>query len=133
MHAARVPAQTPASGTIRSMATRPRARATQQPADQRWPTAAAWLAAGPGERDVDVAVLGVPAFATSISPTGAHATPAAVRRMLGRFSTWCASRRVDLADPDDGVAPLDVGDVEDPDLDEGEWRTQTIARSSAQQ
>src|SRR4051812_12044430 len=91
--------------------------------DPRWPRAAAWLAAGPGARPVDVAVIGVPAFATSLSQTGAHATPAAVRRALARYSTWCASRRVDLADPDDGVAPLDLGDVEDPDLDEGEWRT----------
>src|SRR3954470_4117848 len=129
------------SGTIARMATRPPSRSASgsasrpadRPADPRWPTAASWLADGPGKRSVDVAVVGIPAFATSISPTGAHATPAAVRRMLARCSTWCASRRVDLADPEDGLAPLDVGDVEDPDLDEGEWRTQTLARSSAQQ
>jgi formiminoglutamase len=72
-------------------------------------------------------VLGVPAFATSLSTTGAHATPAAVRRALGRASTWCASRRVDLAT----LAPLDFGDVQDPDLDEGEWRTTTLAGSAA--
>jgi formiminoglutamase len=71
----------------------------------------------------------VPAFATSISPTGAHATPAAVRRALRRFSTWSSSQRIDLADPLLGVAPLDLGDVEDPDLDDGEWRTQTVAAS----
>jgi formiminoglutamase len=75
----------------------------------------------------------VPAFATSLSPTGAHATPAAVRRALTRFSTWCASRRVDLADPDDGIAPLDLADVEDPDLDEGEWRTSALTGSAAAQ
>jgi formiminoglutamase len=74
-------------------------------------------------------VLGVPAFATSISRTGAHATPGAVRRALGRLATWCAGRRVDLAD----LAPLDLGDVADPDLgDEGEWRTRTLAGSAAQ-
>ena len=101
--------------------------------DTRWPRAADWLAAGPGQRPVDVAVIGVPAFATSLSKTGAHATPQAVRRALARLSTWCASRRVDLADPDDGVAPLDLGDVEDPDLEEGEWRTSTFAASAAQQ
>jgi formiminoglutamase len=105
--------------------------AGQQP-DPRWPRASEWLAAGPGTRSVDVAVLGVPAFATSISPTGAHATPPAVRRALARLSTWCASRRVDLADPELGIAPLDMGDVEDPDLDEGEWRTQTAAGAAAQ-
>src|SRR4051794_41976258 len=56
--------------------------------DPRWPRAGDWLAAGPGTRTPDLAVLGVPTFATSISPTGAHATPAAVRRTLGRLSTW---------------------------------------------
>src|SRR5436305_8045989 len=56
----------------------------------------------------------------------------AVRRVLSRFSTWCASRRVDLADPELGIAPLDLGDVEDPDMDEGEWRTRTAAGSGAQ-
>src|SRR5947209_16456299 len=66
-----------------------------------------------------MAVLGVPTFATSISQTGAHATPAAVRRALARLSTWCASRHVDLGD----LAPWDAGDVEDPDvLVEGEFR-----------
>jgi formiminoglutamase len=102
---------------------------TKRP-DRRWPDAGSWLAAGPGRRAVDVAVLGVPAFATSISPTGAHATPGAVRRALGRLSTWCPSRRVDLADPDSGLAPLDLGDIEDPDQDDGEWRTQTAAGSA---
>src|SRR3954462_5378819 len=64
-------------------------------ADPRWPRASEWLAAGPGTRSVDMAVLGVPAFATSLSPTGAHATPQAVRRALTRLSTWCASRRIE--------------------------------------
>jgi formiminoglutamase len=75
----------------------------------------------------------VPAFATSLSPTAAHATPAAVRRALTRLSTWCATRRVDLADPDDGIAALDLGDVEEPDREEGEWRTSTLAQSAAAQ
>jgi formiminoglutamase len=101
-------------------------------ADPRWPRASEWLAAGPGTRSVDIAVLGVPAFATSLSPTGAHATPQAVRRALTRLSTWSVSRRVDLGDPELGIAPLDMGDVEDPDMDEGEWRTQTAAGAAAQ-
>jgi formiminoglutamase len=101
-------------------------------ADSRWPRASEWLAAGPGARSVDLAVLGVPAFATSLSPTGAHATPQAVRRALVRLSTWSLTRRVDLADPELGIAPLDMGDVEDPDLPEGDWRTRTAAGSAAQ-
>jgi formiminoglutamase len=79
--------------------------------DPRWPTAADWLAAGPGAREPDLAVLGVPTYATSISETGANATPAAVRRHLGRLSTWSVSRGLDLAD----LAALDLGDVADPD------------------
>lgn len=94
--------------------------------DARWPRAADWLAAGPGGRAVDLALLGIPTHATSLSRTGAHATPAAVRRALRRLSTWSAARGLDLAD---ALAPIDLGDVADPDLgDEGEWRTRTAAR-----
>jgi formiminoglutamase len=97
--------------------------------DRRWPRASDWLAAGPGERPVDLAVLGVPAFATSLSQTGAHATPSAVRRVLGMRSTWCASRRIDLAEM---IAPWDRGDVADPDVPvEGEWRVRTAAQTAA--
>jgi formiminoglutamase len=100
-----------------------------RPDDPRWPRAAAWLAAGPGNRAVDLAVVGVPTYATSISGSGAHATPAAVRRLLGRLSTWSPTRRLDLADE---VAPLDLGNVDDPDLgDEGDFRVRTLAASAA--
>lgn len=99
------------------------------PSDERWPKASDWLAAGPGERSVDLAILGVPTFATSISQTGAHATPGAVRRALGRYSTWSPSRRIDLAE---SLAPWDRGDVEDPDVPvEGEWRVRTAASIAA--
>jgi formiminoglutamase len=64
-----------------------------------------------------------------LSQTGAHATPSAVRRALGRFSTWCASRRIDLAEL---IAPWDRGDVHDPDIPvEGEWRVRTAAETAA--
>jgi len=82
--------------------------------DPRWPRAATWLAAGPGDRSVDLAVLGVPAHWTSLSPTGADATPAAVRWALARYSTYAAQRNADLA----GLAPVDLGDLPDPDGDE---------------
>ena len=97
--------------------------------DPRWPRAADWLAAGPPPgREPDLAVLGVPTIATSISPTGAHKTPQAVRRALARYSTWCAGRHVDLAD----LAPWDAGDVEDPDAEvEGEFRTRARAQTAA--
>jgi formiminoglutamase len=96
--------------------------------DPRWPRAGDWLAAGPGARPPDLAVLGVPTFATSISRTGAHATPAAVRRALARLSTWCASRRVDVGE----LAAWDAGDVEDPDFPvEGEFRVRVRAETAA--
>jgi formiminoglutamase len=96
--------------------------------DARWPRAGDWLAAGPGDRAVELGVLGVPTFRTSISATGAHATPAAVRRALARLSTWCASRAVDVA----ALAAWDAGDVDDPDVPvEGEFRTRTRAQTVA--
>jgi formiminoglutamase len=100
-----------------------------RPDDPRWPRAATWLANGPGDRAPDLAVLGIPTYATSISGSGAHATPNAVRHMLERLSTWCPSRGVDLAT---AIKPLDLGNVDDPDLgDEGEFRTRTAAQSAA--
>jgi formiminoglutamase len=98
-------------------------------ADERWPAAGDWLAAGPGDREVDLAVIGVPTFVTSTSTSGAHATPAAVRRALGGLSTWSASRRLDLAEL---VVPWDRGDVDDPDDQvEGEWRIRTAVETAA--
>jgi len=100
---------------------------SERPDDPRWPRAADWLAAGPGTRPPDLAVLGVPTFATSISPTGAHATPAGVRRALARLSTWSPSRQVDVT----SVAPWDLGNVDDPDDEvEGEWRTRQSAATA---
>lgn len=92
--------------------------------DPLWPRAAAWLADGPGARPVDLALLGVPAHWTSLSPTGADATPAAVRWALARYSTYAARRGVDLA----ALAPVDLGDLPDPDGDE-EGTTAAAARA----
>jgi formiminoglutamase len=96
------------------------------PVEERWPRAGHWLAAGPGEHAIDLAVVGVPAFAKSMLRSGAHATPAAIRRALHHYTTWCASRHVDLVD----LWPWDVGDVEDPDRDDGDWRARTTLRTA---
>jgi formiminoglutamase len=90
------------------------------PNDARWPRAGAWLVsrAEATSSASDFALLGVPAFRSSISPTGAHATPAAVREALMRYSTYAGSQGVDLA----RLSRLDLGDVEDPDGLEGEER-----------
>jgi formiminoglutamase len=96
--------------------------------DARWPSAADWIAAGTGGRAADLALLGVPTHATSLSPTGAYKTPAAVRQALHRLSTWSPARRIDLST----LAALDLGNVDDPDLgEEGEWRVTIAAESGA--
>jgi formiminoglutamase len=92
-------------------------------------TAARWLAAGPGARPIDLALLGVPTRAGTAGATGAHATPGAVRRALATLSPYAPARRVDLT----RLAPYDRGDVDDPDLgDEGEWRVRIAASGAAQ-
>ena len=93
--------------------------------DPRWPRAAHWLAAG--SVDPVLAVLGVPAYRTSISPTGAHATPAAVRAALARYSTYATSHDVDLAK----LAVRDAGDVDEPDGPEGEARVRAAVDALA--
>lgn len=95
--------------------------------DPRWPRASTWLASFDPGRDEPpgLAVLGVPAHRTSISPTNAHRTPAAVRASLARYSTWVESAGVDLRD----LRVVDLGDVPDPDTDEGEQATVGLVAS----
>lgn len=90
--------------------------------DPLWPRASTWLVrqadASPTSGRVDVAVLGVPTHRTSISATGAAATPAAIRQALGRYSTYSTTHGVDIA----SLRAVDVGDVEEPDGEAGERR-----------
>jgi formiminoglutamase len=83
------------------------------PKDPLWPRAGHWIV--PAGRDstvpADLALIGIPAHASSITPTGAHATPTAVREALLRYSTWAGSHAVDLA----RLRARDFGDVADPD------------------
>ncbi|TDL44315.1 formimidoylglutamase [Microbacterium oleivorans] len=76
---------------------------------------------------MDAAILGLPAFRTSLSPTGAHATPTAVREALRRFSpTLLGPPPVDL---NDALRIADAGDVDDPDGPEGEARVRERVRA----
>ncbi len=63
----------------------------------------------------DVALLGVPACETALTPTSAHLTPAAIRVALAKFSTYSISRDVDLRNWD----LRDLGDVDSPDGEAG--------------
>lgn len=79
--------------------------------DANWPRASAWLKPNDGG-DFDIAVFGVPAHKTSISPTGANKTPAAVREALSRYSLNSA-----LGNLED-LSARDFGDIEAPDENE---------------
>ncbi|NYF18498.1 formiminoglutamase [Microbacterium sp. AK009] len=91
--------------------------------DPLWPRAGDWPSAhdrAEASGAVDVAILGVPTWRTSLSATGAHATPAAVREALRRYSpTLIGPPAVDL---DAALAIADAGDIAEPDGDDGESR-----------
>lgn len=88
--------------------------------DPLWPRASAWIRPvdGGGSAEADLAIIGVPACRTSITPTHADTTPAAVRDALARYSTFAGERGVDVA----VLRAVDLGDVVGPDGPEGEAR-----------
>ncbi len=63
----------------------------------------------------DIALIGIPAHESSISPTQAHLTPQAVRTALARYSTFSTSSSMDLQ----GNSFIDLGDIASPDGVEG--------------
>ncbi len=98
--------------------------------DPLWPRASNWpcpLSSHSGG-PADIALLGVPAFRSSITPTGAHATPSAVREALQRYSTYSAGHDVDVAD----LTAIDLGDVEEPDGTDGELRVASALKDAAE-
>ncbi|WP_447589425.1 arginase family protein [Microbacterium lacticum] len=97
--------------------------------DPLWPRAGGWAAPAPGDR-VDAVLLGAPAHRTSLSPTGADATPGAVREALRRFSpTLLGPPPIDLAEE---LQIADAGDVGDPDGPGGEARLRTRVEALAE-
>lgn len=98
--------------------------------DPSWPRAGSWLrretADHSDDGSLDLALLGIPAFRTSLSPTGAHATPAAVREALLRYSTH--AHGLDL----DALVVADLGDVDEPDGREGEERVRAAVADAAE-
>ncbi|MGN6128068.1 MAG: arginase family protein [Humibacter sp.] len=83
--------------------------------DANWPRAGRWpsadtLAGSPGGVGrADVGVIGVGTWRTSLSGSGAHATPAAIRAAIQRYGTFAAG--VELP------SVVDFGDVVEPDGD----------------
>lgn len=84
--------------------------------DAKWPRANALFSES--VRSSDIALIGIPAFSTSLSPTSAHLTPAAIREALARYSSYSATGKVDLR----SLSISDLGDVESPDGEDGEER-----------
>lgn len=71
-------------------------------------------------------MLGVPTYRTSISETGAHATPGAIRAALARYSTYSWAHDLDLS----SLTAVDLGDVDEPDGPEGEARVGALATAA---
>jgi formiminoglutamase len=80
------------------------------PEDAKWPRAASLITTAPSP----VGIIDIPASQTSISPTSAHLTPAAIRAALSRYSTFSYSGFVDLAD----FSIEDLGVIANPDENE---------------
>ena len=90
--------------------------------DALWPRAAGWLSpAGSGQ--YDLGLFGVLASGTSISATGADATPSEIRVALARYSTYSWSQGKDVRD----LSIADFGDSETPDSPDGEATTMELA------
>jgi formiminoglutamase len=92
--------------------------------DARWPRAGRWPSADSLQASarVDVGIVGVPTWRTSLSPTGARSTPAAVRDAIQRYGTFAA-----------GVSwPVvaDFGDVTEPDGDGETDAIETVRRAA---
>jgi formiminoglutamase len=87
--------------------------------DPHWPSGAALLTSFPIADRRNAGLLGVPTFATSVTPRSTLSAPTAIRAALERYSTWSYSDQVDLADV---LCLVDYGDVRDPDGDGGSQR-----------
>ena len=98
--------------------------------DPLWPRAGGWPGAHDVGGPVDAAILGVPAWRTSLSPTGAHATPGAVREALRRYSaTLLGPPPLDLGE---ALRTIDAGDVPEPDGLEGEGAVRALVARLAE-
>jgi formiminoglutamase len=86
------------------------------PSDRLWPRASALFK--PNLKKADIALVGVPAHKSSISPTSAHLTPKAIREALAKYSTYAGSKDIDLR----GLNFTDLGDITNPDGAEGKKR-----------
>jgi formiminoglutamase len=95
------------------------------PHDPSWPRAGDWPGLEAVDGELDAVLVGLGTHATSLSPTAAHSTPAAVRGALRRYSPH-AMGSAGL----DRLRIADAGDAVEPDGDE-DAATALVARASA--
>lgn len=88
--------------------------------DAKWPRAASLISKDPSP----VGLIDIPAHQTSISPTNAHLTPAAIREALKRYSTFSYTTNRDLSQ----LSIEDLGAIQDPDENEQETQ-RTISQA----
>ncbi|HEY8913754.1 arginase family protein [Lacisediminihabitans sp.] len=91
------------------------------PRDALWPRSGNWPAVTGQDIDpgpIDLGLIGIPTWRTSLSPTGAAATPVAVRAALQYYSEFLAPDRGVRAGTRLKTRFADWGDVADPDEDE---------------
>ncbi|MEY3561927.1 MAG: hypothetical protein RL068_1079 [Actinomycetota bacterium] len=88
--------------------------------DAKWPRAASLISKDPSP----VGLIDIPAHQTSISPTNAHLTPAAIREALKRYSTFSYTTNQDLSQ----ISIEDLGAIQDPDENEQETQ-RTISQA----
>ncbi len=95
--------------------------------DPSWPRTGGWPEPDAVGALAELTIVGVPTAHTSLSPTNAHETPAAIRAALRRYS----SHLVALGNPggrgpeaelvlDEELRIADAGDLADPDTEAGE-------------
>lgn len=107
-------------------ASAPRNTPTALSHDPEWPRTGGWNSPAPSEQ-ADLTLVGIPTSRTSLSPSNAHETPAAIREALRRYSSHIvapgtAGERGHEADLvlDEALRIVDAGDIEDPDTEAGE-------------
>lgn len=94
--------------------------------DPNWPPASSLLTSTPRTEGVNVALVGLATYATSVTPRSGASTPQAIRQALERFSTWSYSDNVDLAEV---MSLVDYGDIPDPDAVTVQERLRTVISS----
>ncbi len=86
--------------------------------DDSWLRAGTWFAESTDKAPTNATIIGVPAHKTSLSPTRADMTPAALREAMYWYGTWSWAHDHDISK----ITIRDEGDIPDPDFEEGDQR-----------